>query len=76
MSFGPVSFSAGKPMDVAPHPHIGLQTVSWLFEGEIAHDDSLGSTALLRPGGSPHFFLPIRLAMSLTTRSHTARAVA
>lgn len=49
--FGPLSFSASKPMDVAPHPHIGLQTVSWLLEGEIAHDDSLGSTAVLRPGG-------------------------
>ena len=49
--FGPLSFTAGKPMDVAPHPHIGLQTVSWLLEGEIAHDDSLGSASLLRPGG-------------------------
>jgi redox-sensitive bicupin YhaK (pirin superfamily) len=49
--FGPLSFSAGRPMDVAPHPHIGLQTVSWLLEGEVAHDDSLGSAALLRPGG-------------------------
>jgi redox-sensitive bicupin YhaK (pirin superfamily) len=49
--FGPLSFTAGKPMDVAPHPHIGLQTVSWLLEGEVAHDDSLGSAALLRPGG-------------------------
>ena len=49
--FGPLSFSSGRPMDVAPHPHIGLQTVSWLLEGEVAHDDSLGSAALLRPGG-------------------------
>jgi redox-sensitive bicupin YhaK (pirin superfamily) len=49
--FGPLSFTEGMPMDVAPHPHIGLQTVSWLLEGEIAHDDSLRSEALLRPGG-------------------------
>jgi len=49
--FGPLSFTGGMPMDVAPHPHIGLQTVSWLLEGEIAHDDSLRSEALLRPGG-------------------------
>jgi len=49
--FGPLSFTAGKPMDVAPHPHIGLQTVTWLFEGEVVHDDSLGSEAVLRPGG-------------------------
>ncbi|WP_018681176.1 pirin family protein [Actinokineospora enzanensis] len=37
-------------MDVAPHPHTGLQTVSWLFEGEIEHRDSLGTHALVRPG--------------------------
>lgn len=49
--FGPLSFSDAKPMDVAPHPHIGLQTVSWLLQGEIVHNDSLGGEALLRPGG-------------------------
>ncbi|HEX7772776.1 MAG TPA: pirin family protein [Pyrinomonadaceae bacterium] len=49
--FGPLSFSHAKPMDVAPHPHIGLQTVSWLLEGEIVHNDSLDNEALLRPGG-------------------------
>ena len=49
--FGPLSFSQGKPMDVAPHPHIGLQTVTWLHEGEVVHDDSLGSASVLRPGG-------------------------
>lgn len=38
-------------MDVAPHPHIGLQTVTWLLEGEIVHDDSLGKEAVLSPGG-------------------------
>ena len=37
-------------MDVAPHPHIGLQTVSWLLDGEVRHDDSLGATGLARPG--------------------------
>ena len=37
-------------MDVAPHPHIGLQTVSWLLEGEIIHHDSLGCEALMRAG--------------------------
>jgi len=49
--FGPLSFSEAKPMDVAPHPHIGLQTVSWLLQGEILHKDSLGSEALLGPRG-------------------------
>jgi quercetin 2,3-dioxygenase len=48
--FGPLSFSAGKPMDVAPHPHIGLQTVTWLLAGEVLHRDSLRSEALIRPG--------------------------
>ena len=38
-------------MDVAPHPHIGLQTVTWLHEGEVVHDDSLGNQSVLRPGG-------------------------
>ena len=49
--FGPLSFSEAKPMDVAPHPHIGLQTVSWLLQGDVVHNDSLGNEALLRPGG-------------------------
>ena len=49
--FGPLSFSDQKPMDVAPHPHTGLQTVTWLLEGEVLHDDSLGAEAVARPGG-------------------------
>jgi quercetin 2,3-dioxygenase len=48
--FGPLTFNDGKPMDVAPHPHIGLQTVTWLLQGEVAHDDSLGCRSVLRPG--------------------------
>lgn len=48
--FGPLSFTDAKPMDVAPHPHIGLQTVTWLLEGEILHNDSLGCEAIARPG--------------------------
>jgi redox-sensitive bicupin YhaK (pirin superfamily) len=49
--YGPLTFAEGKPMDVAPHPHIGLQTVSWLLEGEVLHNDSLGFEALVRAGG-------------------------
>lgn len=49
--FGPLSFTDGKPMDVAAHPHIGLQTVSWLLDGEVVHKDSLECEAILRPGG-------------------------
>src|SRR3989441_125734 len=48
--FGPLVFGVGKPMDVAPHPHIGLQTVTWLLEGEALHRDSLGTEQLIRPG--------------------------
>ena len=49
--FGPLSFGDDKPMDVAPHPHTGLQTVTWLLEGEVLHDDSLGCEATAKPGG-------------------------
>ena len=47
---GPATFAAGKGMDVRPHPHIGLATVTWLFDGVIRHRDSLGSLADIRPG--------------------------
>ncbi|HVK54500.1 MAG TPA: pirin family protein, partial [Burkholderiales bacterium] len=40
---GPAVFSAGRGLDVRPHPHIGLATVTYLFSGEILHRDSLGS---------------------------------
>ena len=48
---GPVTFPAGlaKSADVRPHPHIGLATVSYLFEGEIMHRDSVGSEQAIRP---------------------------
>jgi hypothetical protein len=49
--YGPLSFRDAKPMDVAPHPHIGIQTVSWLLAGEVLHRDSLGCEAMVRPGG-------------------------
>lgn len=49
--FGPATFAQGGGMDVAPHPHIGVQTVTWLLDGEIVHDDSLLQEAVLRPGG-------------------------
>ncbi|HEX7381037.1 MAG TPA: pirin family protein [Nevskiaceae bacterium] len=48
--YGPLRFADRKAMDVAPHPHIGLQTVSWLFTGEAIHHDSLGRAATARPG--------------------------
>jgi redox-sensitive bicupin YhaK (pirin superfamily) len=47
---GPTSFPAGAGLNVRPHPHIGLATVTYLFEGEIMHRDSLGSVQPIRPG--------------------------
>ncbi|WP_460757139.1 pirin family protein [Myceligenerans cantabricum] len=48
--YGPDDVSASAGMQVPPHPHTGLQTVSWLFEGEILHRDSVGSLETVRPG--------------------------
>lgn len=48
--FGPAHFDIGKGMDVRPHPHINLATVTYLFEGAIDHRDSLGTYATIRPG--------------------------
>jgi hypothetical protein len=49
---GPAQFAAGIPrsVDVRPHPHIGLSTLTYLFEGEIMHRDSVGSEQAIRPG--------------------------
>ena len=48
--FGPAEFRAGTGLDVRPHPHIGLATVTYLFDGEIMHRDSLGTAAAIKPG--------------------------
>ena len=48
--FGPVLMKAGQGIDVRPHPHIGLATVTWLFDGAIYHRDSLGSSQPITPG--------------------------
>jgi redox-sensitive bicupin YhaK (pirin superfamily) len=48
--YGPDDVSDTGGMHVTPHPHTGLQTVSWLFEGEIEHRDSAGNHAMVRPG--------------------------
>lgn len=48
--FGPAILPPGVAMDVRPHPHIGIATVTWLFEGAIDHRDSLGTYATIRPG--------------------------
>ena len=48
--FGPAHLPSGGGMDVRPHPHINLATVTWLFEGAIDHRDSLGTFSTIRPG--------------------------
>jgi len=48
--FGPVTLAAGKGMDVRPHPHIGLSTVTYLLKGSIVHRDSLGFAQSIEPG--------------------------
>ncbi|MFM6932723.1 MAG: pirin family protein [Novosphingobium sp.] len=48
--FGPSQLKLGEAMDVRPHPHVNLATVTWLFEGAIEHRDSIGSFATIRPG--------------------------
>ena len=48
--FGPVQFISGKGMDVRPHPHIGLATVTYLFDGSIMHRDSEGNIQEIQPG--------------------------
>ncbi|HEX4304155.1 MAG TPA: pirin family protein [Rhizomicrobium sp.] len=48
--FGPVTFAPGKGIDVRPHPHIGLATVTYLFEGAQMHRDTLGSVQEIQPG--------------------------
>ncbi|OQW54606.1 MAG: hypothetical protein A4S14_14990 [Proteobacteria bacterium SG_bin9] len=47
---GPAEFIIGKGLDVRPHPHIGLSTVTYLFDGEIIHRDSLGTELPIQPG--------------------------
>ncbi|HYJ34655.1 MAG TPA: pirin family protein, partial [Rhizomicrobium sp.] len=48
--FGPVDFAPGKGIDVRPHPHIGLATVTYLFDGSQTHRDTLGTVQEIKPG--------------------------
>ena len=73
--YGPHDVRGSVGMDVPPHPHTGLQTVSWLFSGEIEHRDSAGVHAIVRPGelnlmtaGAGH--LPLRGLDAATTVLH------
>lgn len=48
--FGPAEYPPGEGMDVRPHPHIGLETITYLFDGEIMHRDNTGAVRAIRPG--------------------------
>ena len=48
--FGPVDFPPGRGLDVRPHPHIGLATITYLFDGSMMHRDTLGSALEIAPG--------------------------
>src|SRR5215467_3709367 len=48
--FGPAEFKSGHGLDVRPHPHIGLSTLTYLYDGEIVHRDNLGVKAAIHPG--------------------------
>ena len=47
---GPADVTENSGLDIGPHPHIGLQTVTWLIDGQVLHRDSLGSEQVIRPG--------------------------
>ena len=70
---GPAIFEAGTGLDVRPHPHIGLSTVTYLFQGELLHRDSVGSVQAIRPGEVNWMTAGRGIAHSERT-SHDARA--
>src|SRR5690606_17025163 len=47
---GPAVFTSGPGLRVGPHPHIGLQTFTWMIQGEVLHRDSLGHVQVIKPG--------------------------
>src|SRR3954447_15031493 len=47
---GPAATTENEGLDIGPHPHIGLQTVTWLLDGQVLHRDSLGSEQVISPG--------------------------
>lgn len=71
---GPAKFAPGKGLDVRPHPHIGLGTVTYLFEGEIMHRDSLGTEQAIRPGDVNWMVAGRGIVHSERTRTELRRA--
>src|SRR3979409_1805439 len=71
---GPADFAPGSGIDVRPHPHIGLATVTYLFEGEILHRDSLGTVQSIAPGDVNWMTAGHRIVHSERTEPARARA--
>src|SRR3569623_3004523 len=71
---GPAEFPAGHGIDVRPHPHIALATVTFLFEGEILHRDSLGSLQPIRPGDVNWMLAGHGIVHSERTRAEVRRS--
>jgi len=71
---GPAKFAAGKGLDVRPHPHVGLATVTYLFEGEIMHRDSLGTSQAIKPGDVNWMVAGRGIVHSERTRTELRRA--
>lgn len=67
---GPVAFAPGEGVDVPPHPHIGLATVTYLFEGTLLHRDSLGSVQEIHPGDVNWMTAGAGIAHSERTPAH------
>ncbi|GAB3289218.1 pirin family protein [Pseudoclavibacter terrae] len=72
--YGPVDLPSDGGMDVAPHPHTGLQTVSWLFSGEVLHRDSIGSIHEVAPGGVNVMTAGAGIAHSEVSPTRSSRA--
>ena len=75
---GPATFAPGQGLRVGPHPHIGLQTFTWMLEGQVLHRDSLGHVQMIRPGQvnlmtSGHGISHTEESTPGETRLHTAQ---
>jgi hypothetical protein len=70
---GPAQFLAGRGLDVRPHPHIGLATVTYLFDGQVMHRDSEGNTREITPGAMNLMTAGRGIAHSERTPSHARR---
>ena len=71
---GPAQFLAGKGLDVRPHPHIGLATVTYLFDGQVMHRDSEGNALEITPGAMNFMTAGRGIAHSERTPQHARRA--